>query len=47
MDQINIRPAIETQLGALLMANIELKEKLQAALAEIERLKAILESKPE
>lgn len=43
MEQINIRPAIEAQLGALLMVNIELKEKLAAALAEVERLQIELQ----
>lgn len=43
MDQINIRPSIEAQLGSLLLANIELKEKLAAALAEVERLQIELQ----
>jgi len=38
MEQINIRPAIENQLGALMMNNIEMAEKLKAALAHNEQL---------
>lgn len=39
METLDIRPALEAQLGSLLLANIELREKLQAALAEIMQLK--------
>ncbi len=42
MEQINIRPAIEIHLGALVMANIELTERQKALAARIEQLEAEL-----
>ena len=42
MEQINIRPAIESHLGALVMANIELTERQKVLAARIEQLEAEL-----